>query len=226
MFFGPSFIILIPALIISLYAQYKVKSTFNKYHEEYSNKGISGSEVARKLLQENGLDNVAVKQVDGKLSDHYDPKEKVLNLSGDVYSSNSLAAIGVAAHETGHAIQDAKGYNPMKIRAALVPAANLGSNFGLPLAVMGFIFWDALMYVGLIVFLAAVLFHMITLPVEFNASNRALTALKQGNYLSDEELQGSKKVLRAAAFTYVAATIVAIANLLRILIMIGLGQDD
>ena len=226
MFFGPSFIILIPALIISLYAQYKVKSTFNKYHEEYSNKGISGAEVARKLLKENGLDNVAVKQVDGKLSDHYDPKEKVLNLSGDVYSSNSLAAIGVAAHETGHAIQDAKGYNPMKIRAALVPAANLGSNFGLPLAVMGFIFWDSLMYVGLIVFLAAVLFHMITLPVEFNASNRALIALKQGNYLSDEELQGSKKVLRAAAFTYVAATIVAIANLLRILIMIGLGQDD
>lgn len=225
-FFDPTMIMLIPALLIAAYAQYKVKSTFNKYSEVYSNSGLTGAEVARDIMQKNNINDVGVQKVEGKLSDHYDPKKKILNLSKDVYNSNSIAAIGVAAHEAGHAVQDAQGYRPLSLRASLVPAASLGSNLGLPMAIFGFfIRADFLIIAGFILFSAAFLFHLVTLPVEFNASNRAIVQLKNNSYLSSEEVKGAKKVLRAAAFTYVAATLVALINLLRILALFSMGRD-
>lgn len=225
-FFDPTIIMIIPALLIAAYAQYKVKSTFNHYNEVYSKNNLTGADVAKKILLQNNLEQVKIKQVDGKLSDHYDPKNKVLNLSPDVYNNNSIAAIGVAAHEVGHAIQDKKEYKPLSLRASLVPAANIGSSLGLPMAVFGFfIRADFLIMTGFILFSAAFLFHLVTLPVEFNASNRAISNLKNGNFLDEEEIKGAKKVLKAAAFTYVAATLVALANLLRILVLFGLGDD-
>jgi hypothetical protein len=177
-------------------------------------------------LANNGISDVNVKQIGGKLSDHYDPKQKVLNLSQSVYSNNSIAAIGVAAHEAGHAIQDKVGYSPLSIRASLVPAANIGSSLGLPMAIFGFfIRADFLIMAGFVLFAAAFLFHLVTLPVEFNASNRAIANLKNNSFLTDKELKGAKKVLRAAAFTYVAATLVALANLLRILVLFNMSDD-
>ena len=225
-FFDPTMIMIIPALLIAAYAQYKVKSTFNHYNEVYSKNDLTGADVAKRILLQNNLEQINIKQVDGKLSDHYDPKNKTLNLSPDVYNNNSIAAIGVAAHEVGHAIQDKKDYKPLSLRASLVPAANLGSSLGLPMAVFGFfIRADFLIMTGFVLFSAAFLFHLVTLPVEFNASNRAISNLKSGNFLDEEELKGAKKVLKAAAFTYVAATLVALANLLRILVLFGLGDD-
>lgn len=225
-FFDPTIIMIIPALLLAAYAQYKVKSTFNHYNEVYSKNNLTGADVAKKILLQNNLEQVKIKQVDGKLSDHYDPKNKVLNLSPDVYNNNSIAAIGVAAHEVGHAIQDKKGYKPLSLRASLVPAANIGSSLGLPMAVFGFfIRADFLIMTGFVLFSAAFLFHLVTLPVEFNASSRAVSNLKNGNFLDEKELKGAKKVLKAAAFTYVAATLVALANLLRILVLFGLGDD-
>ncbi|SFL29349.1 zinc metallopeptidase [Halanaerobium salsuginis] len=225
-FFDPTMIMLIPALLIAFYAQYKVKSTFSHYDDVYTRANLSGAEVARRILANNGISDVNVKQIGGKLSDHYDPKQKVLNLSQSVYSNNSIAAIGVAAHEAGHAIQDKVGYSPLSIRASLVPAANIGSSLGLPMAIFGFfIRADFLIMAGFVLFAAAFLFHLVTLPVEFNASNRAIANLKNNSFLTDKELKGAKKVLRAAAFTYVAATLVALANLLRILVLFNMSDD-
>ena len=225
-FFDPTMIIIIPALLIAVYAQYKVKSTFNHYSEIYSDSGLTGAEAARRIMQNENINEVNIKKVSGNLTDHYDPKNKVLNLSNEVYSSNSIAAIGVAAHEAGHAVQDAESYKPLSFRASLVPAANLGSSLGLPMAIFGFfIRADFLILTGFVLFSAAFLFHLITLPVEFNASNRAIAQLQTNSYLTSEEIKGAKKVLRAAAFTYVAATLVALANLLRILVLFGLGRD-
>ncbi|AZO95214.1 zinc metallopeptidase [Halocella sp. SP3-1] len=227
LFYDPTIIIIIPAFLLAIYAQYKVKGTFNKYNKIYSNSGLTGAEAARKLLSKQGITDVAVQQIEGRLTDHYDPQKKVLNLSREVYGNNSLAAIGVAAHEAGHAIQDARDYRPLKIRASLVPAANIGSSMGLPLALFGFfIRADFMIMLGLVLFLGAFLFHLVTLPVEFNASNRAINLLSKNKYLTGKELQGAKKVLRSAAFTYVAATLVALANLLRILMLFGMGRDD
>ncbi len=226
-FYEPTMILIIPALILVVYAQIKVKRTYYKYSQVYARNGLTGAEVARELLRQNGIDDVTVNQIDGNLSDHYDPKEKKLNLSRGVYSSNSLAAIGVAAHETGHAIQDARRYVPLNIRASLVPAANIGSSWGLPLAVFGFFLNSEFMIgLGLVLFIGAFLFHLVTLPVEFNASNRAIKMLAAGNYMNKSELVGAKKVLRAASFTYVAATLVALANLLRILMLFGMRRRD
>lgn len=225
-FFDPTMIIIIPALLIAVYAQYKVKSTFNQYSEIYSESGLTGAEAARKIMQNKNIKGVNIKKTSGNLTDHYDPKNKVLNLSQNVYSSSSIAAIGVAAHEAGHALQDAEAYKPLSLRASLVPAANLGSSLGLPMAIFGFfIRADFLILTGFVLFSAAFLFHLVTLPVEFNASNRAIAQLQTNSYLSAEEIKGAKKVLRAAAFTYVAATLVALANLLRILVLFGLGRD-
>ncbi len=225
-FFDPTMIMLIPALLIAGYAQYKVKSTFNHYSEVYSSSGLTGAEVARDIMRKSNINDVPVQQVSGKLSDHYNPEKKVLNLSNDVFNSSSISAIGVAAHEAGHAIQDAQGYKPLSLRASLVPAASLGSNLGLPMAIFGFfIRADFLILTGFVLFTAAFLFHLVTLPVEFNASNRAIAQLKNNSYLSSEEVKGAKKVLRAAAFTYVAATLVALVNLLRILVLFGMGRD-
>ena len=226
-FYDPTMIIIIPALILAVYAQFKVKSTYNKYSKIYSSSGLTGAEVARELLKKNNINNVSVQEISGTLSDHYDPRKKVLNLSREVYAGNSLASIGVAAHETGHAIQDAVRYKPLNIRASLVPAANIGANWGLPLAIIGFFFnSDFMILLGLVLFVGALLFHLITLPVEFNASNRAISLLDRERYLSAQELLGAKKVLRAAAFTYVAATLVALANLLRILMLFGMRRRD
>jgi len=225
-FFDPTMIIIIPALMIAGYAQYKVKHTFNKYDEVQISSNLTGSEAARKILLNNNLKNVEIRKSDGKLSDHYDPKNKTLNLSSEVYNNNSVSAVGVAAHEVGHAIQDKEHYKPLSLRASLVPAANIGSSFGMPLAIFGFfIRADFLIMTGFVLFSAAFLFHLVTLPVEFNASNRAISNLKRTNVLTDSEIKGAKKVLKAAAFTYVATTLVALANMLRILILAGLGDD-
>lgn len=225
-FFDPTMILLIPALLIAFYAQYKVKHTFNKYNDIKVASNLSGAEAARKILANNNLQNITIQRSDGKLSDHYDPKNKTLNLSSDVYNNSSIAAVGVAAHEVGHAIQDKESYKPLSLRASLVPAANIGSSFGLPLAVFGFfIRADFLIMTGFVLFSAAFLFHLVTLPVEFNASNRAVANLKSAGLLSDQEIRGAKKVLKAAAFTYVATTLVALANLLRILVLANLGDD-
>ncbi|HKL74776.1 MAG TPA: zinc metallopeptidase [Halanaerobiales bacterium] len=226
-FFDPTMLILLPAVAIAIYAQYKVKSAYNKYSDIKSKSGFTGADIAQKLLKNNNINDVQVKRIEGDLNDHYDPKEKVLNLSDGVYGSNSLAAIGIAAHEAGHAIQDYDNYKPLSIRAKLVPAANIGSQAGLPLAIFGFFLQSQIMIgIGFVVFLAAVFFQIVTLPVEFNASNRAIQQLNQNSYLDSNELQGAKKVLRAAAFTYVAATLVAFANLLRIAMLFGMGRRD
>jgi len=225
-FFDPTMIVIIPALMIAFYAQYKVKNTFNKYDEIKINNNISGAEAARRILLNNNLDIVEIKKTDGRLSDHYDPKNKTLNLSSEVYNNSSISAVGVAAHEVGHAIQDKENYKPLSLRASLVPAANIGSSFGLPLAIFGFFIRAIfLIMTGFVLFSAAFLFHLVTLPVEFNASNRAISNLKNNNLLTDQEIKGAKKVLKAAAFTYVATTLVALANMLRILLLAGLGDD-
>jgi len=212
--------------LLAVYAQYKVKNTFSKYNELQIDSNLTGADAAKKILLRNNLANVEIRKTDGKLSDHYDPKEKTLNLSSDVYNNNSIAAVGVAAHEVGHAIQDKENYKPLSLRASLVPAANIGSSFGLPLAIFGFfIRADFLIMTGFVLFSAAFLFHLVTLPVEFNASNRAISNLKSTDLLNQEEIKGAKKVLKAAAFTYVATTLVALANMLRILLLAGLGDD-
>lgn len=226
-FYDPTIIILIPVLIIAMYAQYKVKSTFNKYSKISTNMNMSAADIVRNLLKENGINDVNVQQIKGKLTDHYDPSKKVLNLSENIYNSNSVAAIGVAAHEAGHAIQDYKGYKPLKLRASLVPAASIGSSWGLPMAIIGFFLQTQFLIVlGFIMFFGAFIFHLVTLPVEFNASTRALTMLKNNEILNTNELKGAKKVLRAAAFTYVSATLVALANLVRIVLLFGMGRND
>ncbi len=225
--YDPTIIMLIPVLLIAMYAQYKVKSTFNKYSEIRANVNKTAADVVKELLIEHGINDIKVKRIEGDLNDHYDPQNKALNLSQNIYGSNSIAAIGVAAHEAGHAIQDAKGYTPLKLRASLVPAASIGSSWGLPMAIIGFFLQTQfLIALGFIMFLGAFIFHLITLPVEFNASKRALTLLKNNKILTSKELKGAKKVLRSAAFTYVSATLVALVNLIRIVILFGMGSND
>ncbi|MCF8009349.1 MAG: zinc metallopeptidase [Halanaerobiales bacterium] len=225
--YDPTILMLIPVLIIAMYAQYKVKSTFNKYSKVDSNINKSASEIVRELLDDNGIKDVSVNLIKGNLNDYYDPKNKKLNLSQSIYNSSSIAAIGVAAHEAGHAIQDFKGYRPLRLRATLVPAASIGSSWGLPLAIFGFFIQSQLMIVlGFFMFLGAFVFHLVTLPVEFNASSKALTLLKNNSYLNQEEINGAKKVLKAAAFTYISATLVALVNLIRIVALFGMGRND
>ncbi|TDX49197.1 zinc metallopeptidase [Orenia marismortui] len=227
-FFDPTMVILIPAIILAMYAQFKVKSTFNRYLNVRAQTAKTGADVARELLNKEGIYDVQVSRTSGKLSDHYDPKDKVLRLSPDVYDGNSLASIGVAAHETGHAIQDNVDYAPLRFRHSLVPVANFGSQFGLGLGAFGFFFFrsELLVSIGILLFTAAVLFQIVTLPVEFNASSRALKLLKKHNYLTGKEAKGTKKVLNAAALTYVAATLVAIGHLVRLIVMRGMLDDE
>ncbi|MDR1430255.1 MAG: zinc metallopeptidase [Spirochaetaceae bacterium] len=213
-------ILVLPALLFSLIAQGMVTSAFSKYSKITNSKNITGSDAARILMQQSRISDVKIEAVQGSLSDHYDPSHKVLRLSEPVYGRPSIAAVGVAAHETGHAIQHAKGYAPLGLRSALVPAAQLGSSLGPALAVLGLIVsLPALFNLGIILFTAAVGFTLITLPVEFNASSRAIAILRDGKVLSEEELAGVKKVLTAAALTYVAAALSAIANLLRLVLL-------
>lgn len=213
-------LLVIPAALIALWAQIKVKSTFNKYSGFHASRGYTAAMVARQILDENGLQYVRIEHISGSLSDHFDPRGNVIRLSHTVYNSTSVAAIGVAAHEVGHAIQYAKKYVPIKFRAALIPITQIGSTIALPLAIFGIaIRMDWMVSLGIILFSAVVLFQLITLPVEFNASSRALKTLETDMILDGMELQGAKRVLTAAALTYVAALIVSLANLLRLLLL-------
>ena len=214
---------IIIAAIISLIAQWRVNSAFSKYSRVASMSGMTGAKAARMILQSNGINDVSVQRISGKLTDHYNPSTKVLNLSESVYGSTSVAAIGVAAHECGHAIQHARGYFPLSLRTALVPVANIGSQLSWVFIIVGAIlsFNQTLITIGIIMFSAAVLFQLVTLPVEFNASARALEQLESNGILYRDEVSQTRKVLSAAALTYVAAAATAILQLLRLIILFG-----
>ncbi|MEE1059741.1 MAG: zinc metallopeptidase, partial [Treponema sp.] len=213
-------ILVVPALIISSLAQIFVKSSFAKYSKKMSQRNITGTQAAAYLLKVNGITDVKLGRIKGNLTDHFSPSEKVLRLSDSTFDSTSIAAIGVAAHETGHAIQHAKKYFPLTFRNMLVPVANIGSSTGPWLAILGIAMsFPILTDIGILLFAGSVAFYVITLPVEFNASNRAIKILKQNNILSAEELKGVKKVLSAAAMTYVGSALVAMANLLRLILV-------
>ena len=213
-------VLVVPTLLLSLYAQFKVKSAFSKYSQVQTIRKISGKEAAALLLRSNFISDVSIQRIGGSLSDHYDPSRKVLRLSGQVYDKTSIAAVGVAAHETGHAIQDKEKYAPLVLRSTLVPVANIGSSAGPYLALAGIIFrMNLLLNIGIILFACAVLFYLVTLPVEIDASRRALKVLEHNAVLSQEELKGAKKVLSAAALTYVASALTAMANLLRLILI-------
>ncbi|MCX7842936.1 MAG: zinc metallopeptidase [Clostridia bacterium] len=219
--------LVLPAFLFSLYAQYKVRSTYNKFSRIANRRGITGYDIARVILDRNGLHNVQVQAIPGELSDHYDPRTRVVRLSQGVFGSGSVAAIGIAAHETGHAIQHKAGYAPMALRSTLVPAANIGSMAGPYMAIFGLIFgWSFLTNLGLILFTIAVAFYLITLPVEFNASSRAVKAIESSGVLAYDEIEQAKKVLRAAAMTYVASAAVAMASLLRLVLLANSRRDD
>lgn len=217
-FYDSTFIILIPAMLISFWAQTKVKSTFSKFSKVRSANGYTGAQVARMLLDAEGLYDVPVEHIGGSLTDHYDPKNRVMRLSQDVYGSTSIAAIGVAAHETGHAIQHQRRYAPLQIRSAIVPVVNVSSNLSWVIFILGFILGlPVFVNIGIYLFAAVVLFQLITLPVEFDASNRALKILSEKGILYGDEVKGAKSVLTAAAMTYVAAALMAISQLIRLL---------
>lgn len=219
-FFDPTWIIILPALILSLWAQANVNSTFARFSRVSNRRGMTGYDAARRILDMNGLQNVAIEHIAGNLTDHYDPRSNTVRLSDSVYGSSSVAAIGVAAHEVGHAVQHAVGYTPIKVRNAIVPVVNLCSQLAMPLFILGLIFSSSLFMltdVGIILFSAAVLFHIVTLPVEINASRRALSTLESSYMLEGEEISGAKKVLSAAAMTYVASAAMALLQLLRLI---------
>lgn len=219
-------ILVIPTLLLSLVAQAAVKGTFSKYSKLGAKSGYTGQSAARRILNQNGLSHIAVERVAGQLTDHYDPKAKVLRLSESTYDSSSIAAIGVAAHEAGHAVQHDEGFWANTIRSALVPVAQIGSSVGPYMAIFGFFAGlEFLIYLGIVLFAGAVLFYLITLPVEFDASRRAIRVLEDQGMLTDQELKGAKSVLRAAAMTYIASTLVAFASLLR-LILLARGRND
>lgn len=227
MFFHWSYLLLIPGMILVFWAQQRVQSTYRKYSEIPSRMGLTGAQVAKTILDRMGIYDVSVEPVAGELTDHYDPSAKAVRLSEVVYGSTSLAAAAVAAHECGHVLQDVKGYKPMNVRAALVPAVNLGANFG-PILIMAGLFISAfkvLIPLGIALFAAVILFHVVTLPVEFDASNRALRLIDELGILQGEENQGARRVLNAAAFTYVATALYALLQLLQY-ILIALGQRD
>lgn len=219
MFFDPTIIILIPFIILAFWAQHKVKKTFKKYSNVSTKKGVSSNQVVRYMLS--GIkEDVQLERVSGDLSDHYDPGDKKLRLSESVYGKKNISAIAVAAHEAGHALQDNRGYIPLKIRNLIAPAAQLGSKLSFPLIFIGFLLQAfSLIKIGIIFYAAAVLFSVVTLPVEFNASSNALKILKQNNFLVSKEMEAAKKVLNAAAMTYVASTLISLVNLIRFILL-------
>jgi len=238
MFHDPTFILVIPALLFAVWAQWKVKSTYAKYARVGNRQGLTGAEVAQRILLDANVgvagtgwgrgDGVALEPIEGTLTDHYDPRARTLRLSQDIYYGQSVAALGIAAHEVGHAIQDASGYAPMKVRHLVYPISRLGSMLAFPLIFAGFIlnfsFSSVLINLGIWLFTAAVAFTIVTLPVEFNASSRAVQALTAGGYMSQDELRGVQKVLGAAAMTYVAAAAAAVLQLIRFLLIVR-GRD-
>ena len=234
MFFGLfwgdwTILVLIPAMIFAFWAQINVKSTFKKYSAVRNMRGVTGADAARRILNENGLHHIRVEHIHGHLNDHYDPKEGVIRLSDAVYGSTSAAAIGVAAHEAGHACQHAVGYAPLKIRQAIIPVTNIGSRLAMPIFIVGLLFagssylgngiGDIFMFAGIALFSLSVLFQLVTLPTEFNASSRALKTLESSGVLYGDELTAAGKTLRAAALTYVAALATALASLLRLILI-------
>lgn len=230
MYFDPTYVLVLIGVVICMIASAKMNSTFNKYSRVRSHSGMTGREAAETILRRAGIYDVRVERISGNLTDHYDPRGKVLRLSDATYGQTSVAAVGVAAHECGHAIQHQVGYAPLQIRGALVPAANFGSTIAWPLILLGLFFnsqmSQALLNLGILAFSLAVLFQIVTLPVEFNASSRALKMLESTGILSHEENKGAKKVLTAAALTYVAALASSILQLLRLIILSGGRRRD
>ena len=233
MFFDYTYLVLVmPAVLFALWASSRVNSTFRRYQQQHSRRGVTGAAAARAVLDANGLYNVRIEHVSGNLTDHYDPRDNVIRLSDGVYNNTSTAAIGVAAHEAGHAIQYATDYAPIRVRTAILPISSLGSKLALPLVLIGLIFmyyseaFVNVAYAGIICFALATLFQLVTLPTEFNASHRALAAIRAGNLLDDEEMEGARKTLSAAALTYVAALAVSLAQLLRLLILVSGRRRD
>lgn len=222
--FDYTYLLLIPALLFGLYAQFKVNSTYSKYQKVNNSRGWTAAEVARKILDDNGLYDVNIAHIAGNLTDNYNPKTNTVSLSDSVYSSTSVAAIGVAAHECGHAVQHAEQYTPIKIRSALVPVTNFGSSFGVIILAIGLIFSSYnIAMIGVLLYSLMAVFQAVTLPVEFNASSRALTTLREQNMLEDDELKMSKKVLSSAAMTYVAALVSSISTIFRLLLIVNRG---
>ena len=220
-------VLVLPCVILSLWASANVNGTFKRYSKQFSRRGVTGAQAAAQVLSSNGVTGVRIERISGNLTDHFDPTTNVIRLSDDVYGSTSTAAIGVACHEAGHAVQYAQDYTPMRIRAAVIPATNLGSKLAMPLILIGLIFSSlgqlsyTLVYLGIACFGLSLVFQLVTLPVEFDASHRALAAISQTGLLTEEEQQGARKTLQAAALTYVAATATALAQLLRLIILFG-----
>ena len=230
MYFDWTYVALVlPCILLSLWASSSVNSTFKKYSQQLSQRRLSGADAARRVLQANGVTNVRIEQVSGNLTDHYDPRANVIRLSDSVFASTSTAAIGVACHEAGHAVQYAQSYAPIKLRAAIIPLTNFGSKLAMPLILLGILlgaFISAtassfLVYLGIACFGLSLVFQLITLPVEFNASRRAMNAIKDSELLTPDEQRGARKTLTAAAMTYVAATAVALAQLMRLILLFG-----
>ena len=228
-YFDWTILIVMPAMLFALWAQFRVKSTFEHYSKVIGRRGYTGASAARRLLDANGLHNVGITTVQGELTDHYDPRNKTLYLSGTVYHSQSAAAIGVACHEAGHAIQDAKSYAPLKLRMSIIPVCNIGSRLAFPLFLIGLLLanaakmpntaGDVFMLLGIAMFSLSTLFQLITLPVEFNASARAMDGMRSCGLLADDELAGARRVLSAAAMTYVAALATSLLSLLRLIVI-------
>ena len=219
--------LVLPCVLLSLWASHNVNSTFQKYSRQFSLRRLTGAEAAQRVLSANGVRGVRIERISGSLTDHFDPKTNVIRLSDSVYSSTSTAAIGVACHEAGHAVQYAVGYTPIKLRAAIIPLTNFGSKIAMPLILAGIVFStlgtfsDTLVYLGIAAFGLSLVFQLVTLPVEFNASRRAMQAIERANLLTEEEQRGARKTLSAAALTYVAATATALAQLLRLILIFG-----
>ena len=228
MYYDATYIILIPAIILTFWAQAKVKRNFNKYSEVRNARGLTGAQAARIMLDANGLNDIPINQIAGSLTDHYDPTKRTVSLSQTVYGADSIAAVAVACHEIGHAIQHSEEYRPLKFRSSIVPVVNLTSKLSWPLTVIGLVLLSGGLYIGDTIFMigvaffgAVVLFHLVTLPVELNASKRALKQIEELGIVTADEKHGAKKVLKAAAMTYVAALATALANMLRLFAMRG-----
>ena len=223
-------ILVMPFVIFSMIASAKVNSSFKKYSEVYSRRGLTAAEGARRVLNDNGVSGVAIERVQGHLTDHFDPKSNTIRLSENVYDSTSVASIGVACHEAGHAVQHAVGYIPVKVRTAIVPITNIGSKLSMPLIVLGIFLsyfgeqYSIIAYIGVALFALCVVFQLVTLPTEFNASRRAIRAISDGGILYEDEVKGAKKVLFAAAMTYVAALAVTVMQLLRLVLIVAGSQ--
>ena len=225
-------VLVLPCIILSIWASANVNSTFKRYAKQLSSRHITGAEAAQRVLSANGVTNVHITRVSGNLTDHFDPRDNVIRLSDSVYDNTSTAAIGVACHEAGHAVQYASNYAPIKLRAAIIPVTNIGSKLAMPLILLGLLFSAGaeanytLVYLGIACFSLSLVFQLVTLPVEFNASRRAMMAIRDGNILTEEEQKGARKTLTAAAMTYVAAMAVSLAQLLRLLILFGGRRRD